>query len=71
MPKPLRKQSNAPRFTFKNHLSQFTYLEKYITDSSLKMSKCRMLVCLPSTLCALCIETKRNFVNQTKVNITL
>ena len=29
-----------------------------------------MLVSLPSTLYALCIETKRNFVNQNKGKIT-
>ena len=40
---------------------------KYITDSSFKML---CVDILSSILYVLCIETKRNFVNQNKENIT-
>ena len=54
--KPSRKQSNALIFLTKNHMSQCTYFENNITDSSLK---CRALIFLSRTLYALCIETKK------------
>ena len=51
----------------KSHVTMHIFL-KQITHGSLK---CRLFVFLSSTLYALCIETKINFVYQNKGKITL
>ena len=61
IPKTFRKRSNA----FINTTKMHTFC-KYIIDSSLNMPRDGIL---SSTLYALCIETKRHFVNLNKGTI--
>ena len=50
-------------------MSQYTYFENTFIKPTVVLN-CRALVFLSSTLYALCIATKRYFVNQNKGKIT-